>query len=143
VNVPLEFRVLGPLKVRAGERRLNLGGLKQRAVLAVLLLDANRVVSFERLVDDVWASRRAGSGRSAFAQSAACSRACSIRRTTATSSTRSVMTGIRWARSSSWASQPSRAAAYAFEPLPKTSTGKVQKHVLRARVDDPTTRDAV
>ncbi len=30
-----------------------------------------------------------------------------------------------------------------FEPLPKTSTGKVQKHVLRARVDDPTARDAL
>jgi DNA-binding SARP family transcriptional activator len=31
-----------------------LGGLKQRAVLALLLLDAGRVVSIDRLVDALW-----------------------------------------------------------------------------------------
>ncbi|HEX6699805.1 MAG TPA: BTAD domain-containing putative transcriptional regulator [Gaiellaceae bacterium] len=50
----MEFRILGPLEVREGERVLPLGGAKRRAVLAVLLLDANRVVSVERLVDGVW-----------------------------------------------------------------------------------------
>ena len=50
----MEFRILGPLEVREGERVLPLGGARRRAVLALLLLDANRVVSVERLVDGVW-----------------------------------------------------------------------------------------
>jgi len=41
----MEFRVLGPLEVRAGDRPLPLGGERQRAVLALLLLSANRVVA--------------------------------------------------------------------------------------------------
>ena len=49
------FRVLGPLEVRRRRARtLALGGAKQRAVLAVLLLRAGEVVSVERLVDEVW-----------------------------------------------------------------------------------------
>ncbi len=35
-------------------RSLDLGGRRQRALLARLLLDANRVVSVERLIDDLW-----------------------------------------------------------------------------------------
>ena len=50
----MEFRILGPLEVRDGERVLPLGGARRRAVLALLLLEANRVVSVERLVDGVW-----------------------------------------------------------------------------------------
>jgi DNA-binding SARP family transcriptional activator/tetratricopeptide (TPR) repeat protein len=50
----VEFRILGPLEVRDGERVLPLGGPRRRAVLALLLLDTNRVVSVERLVDGVW-----------------------------------------------------------------------------------------
>src|ERR687897_2833699 len=50
----MEFRVLGPLEVFADGQRLRLGGRKQRAVLAVLLLHANQVVPRERLIDDVW-----------------------------------------------------------------------------------------
>jgi DNA-binding SARP family transcriptional activator len=50
----LEFRVLGPLEVAAHDRLLDLGGPKQRALLAVLLLHANDVVATERLIDDVW-----------------------------------------------------------------------------------------
>jgi len=50
----MEFRVLGPLDVRLGGETLALGGGKQRAVLAVLLLRAGEVVSVERLVDEVW-----------------------------------------------------------------------------------------
>ena len=41
----MDFRVLGPLEVWDGDRPLSLGGAKQRALLAMLLLDANRVVS--------------------------------------------------------------------------------------------------
>ena len=53
----LEFRVLGPLQVERDGRLLPLGGLKQRGVLALLLLDRNRVVSRDRLVDMLWGER--------------------------------------------------------------------------------------
>lgn len=49
-----EFRLLGSLEVRTGARPLSLGGLKQRALLALLLLNANRVVARERMVDELW-----------------------------------------------------------------------------------------
>ena len=44
----MEFRVLGPLEVRYGERSLPLAGAKLRALLALLLLKANQVVSRAR-----------------------------------------------------------------------------------------------
>jgi len=50
----MEFRLLGPLEVRDGTTRVPLGGRKQRALLARLLLEAGRTVSVERLVDDLW-----------------------------------------------------------------------------------------
>jgi DNA-binding SARP family transcriptional activator len=50
----VEFRILGPLEVAAGERLLELGRPKQRAVLAILLVHANRTVSLEHLVDELW-----------------------------------------------------------------------------------------
>jgi predicted ATPase/DNA-binding SARP family transcriptional activator len=51
----VEFRVLGPLEVLDAQgRRLALGGPKQRALLAVLLLHAGQVVAVERLVDELW-----------------------------------------------------------------------------------------
>ena len=50
----MEFRLLGPLEVWDGERAIPLGGPKQRAVLAHLLLHANEVVSTDALIDDIW-----------------------------------------------------------------------------------------
>lgn len=50
----LDFRVLGPLQVAANGMLLPLGGAKQRAVLALLLLHANEVLSIDRLIDEVW-----------------------------------------------------------------------------------------
>jgi DNA-binding SARP family transcriptional activator/DNA-binding GntR family transcriptional regulator len=50
----MEFRLLGPLEAVEGEARLTLGSRKARALLARLLLDANRTVSVQRLVDDLW-----------------------------------------------------------------------------------------
>ena len=50
----MEYRVLGPLEVRDGERSLPLAGAKQRALLALLLLNAGRVVSRDRLIDELW-----------------------------------------------------------------------------------------
>ncbi len=51
----LEFRLLGPLEVLADGSPISLGGPKQRATLAILLLHANRVVSVDRLADDLYA----------------------------------------------------------------------------------------
>jgi DNA-binding SARP family transcriptional activator len=50
----MEFRVLGPLEVSEEGRQIALGGLKQRALLALLLLHANEVVSRDRLIDELW-----------------------------------------------------------------------------------------
>ncbi len=50
----MEFRILGPLEAHAGGRALNLGGLRQRRILAALLLHANRPVSLGRLVASAW-----------------------------------------------------------------------------------------
>ena len=51
---PVQFRVLGPLEVDAGDGPIPLGGPKQRAVLANLLIRANQVVPADVLIDDVW-----------------------------------------------------------------------------------------
>jgi Transcriptional regulatory protein, C terminal len=51
---PVEFRILGPLAVRAGPDRLELGGARQQVALAVLLLNANHVVSVGRLLEAVY-----------------------------------------------------------------------------------------
>jgi DNA-binding SARP family transcriptional activator len=50
----LEFRILGPLEVVGEHGPLRLGGPKQRATLAILLLNVNRVVSVDRLADDLY-----------------------------------------------------------------------------------------
>jgi DNA-binding SARP family transcriptional activator len=50
----LEIRLLGPLEVRDGERAVEIRRRKQRALLAVLALNAGRVVSRDRLVDQLW-----------------------------------------------------------------------------------------
>ncbi|WP_328857484.1 AAA family ATPase [Williamsia herbipolensis] len=50
----MEYRLLGHMDVRAGARDVVLGGLKQRAVLAVLLLNAGSTVDIDRLVDAIW-----------------------------------------------------------------------------------------
>jgi DNA-binding SARP family transcriptional activator len=49
-----EFHILGPLGVRSGGRPAALGGPKERALLALLVLHANRVLSTDRLVEELW-----------------------------------------------------------------------------------------
>ena len=49
-----EFRILGPLEALVDGSPVDLGGQRQRALLAALLLRAGQVVPTERLVDDVW-----------------------------------------------------------------------------------------
>ncbi len=50
----MEFRILGPLDVVDDGRPAVLTGGKQKALLALLLLHAGRVVPVDRLVDDLW-----------------------------------------------------------------------------------------
>src|SRR5438034_4609120 len=50
----MDFRILGPLEVSTQGESLDLGGQKQRALLAALLLEANRVVSQDRLIEALW-----------------------------------------------------------------------------------------
>ena len=50
----MEFRVLGPLEVVDEGRVLPLGGGRQLALFAYLLLHANEAVSVDRLVDELW-----------------------------------------------------------------------------------------
>src|SRR5262249_59229642 len=59
----MEFAVLGPVEVRIDGRVLPLGGPKQRALLALLLLNANKAVSRDRLVDGLWGERPPASAR--------------------------------------------------------------------------------
>jgi DNA-binding SARP family transcriptional activator len=49
-----EFRILGPLEVEGESGPIALGGQKQRALLAALLLEAGRVVATDRLIDLLW-----------------------------------------------------------------------------------------
>ena len=62
----MEFRILGPLEVLDNGHRLELGGAKQRALLAILLLHANEVVSTDRLIDALWEEDAPETGRKAL-----------------------------------------------------------------------------
>jgi len=50
----LEFLILGPLEVRTDGRLVPVQGFRQRALLAMLLLHANEVVTSGRLLDELW-----------------------------------------------------------------------------------------
>ncbi len=50
----MEFGILGPVEIRVDGRPIPLGGPKQRALLATLLLHRGHVVPAERLIDDLW-----------------------------------------------------------------------------------------
>ncbi len=53
-DVRLEFGVLGPLQVSAGGASMPLGTPKQRAVLAMLVINRNRPVGIDSLINAVW-----------------------------------------------------------------------------------------
>src|SRR5215469_3896431 len=61
----MQFRILGPLEVADGDRLVSLPGA-QRSVLALLLLNANEVVSADRLIDELWGDEVPESGRTAL-----------------------------------------------------------------------------
>src|SRR3954447_2062436 len=50
----MDFKILGPLEVRAGEQDVTCKSAKQRLLLSVLLLHANEVVSSDQLIDVLW-----------------------------------------------------------------------------------------
>jgi DNA-binding SARP family transcriptional activator/ABC-type transport system substrate-binding protein len=56
----MEFRLLGPVEVLRDGRPVALGGAKPRALLGLLLLHANEVVSRDRLIDELWGDRPPG-----------------------------------------------------------------------------------
>jgi DNA-binding SARP family transcriptional activator len=65
----MEFRLLGPVEVVDSDGLAVALGQRPRTVLALLLLDANEVVSTDRLIDGIWAeatppASAAGSPRS-------------------------------------------------------------------------------
>jgi DNA-binding SARP family transcriptional activator len=63
----MEFRVLGPLEVvDDGGRPIPLGGARQRALLAALLLHANETVARDRLMDELWGDQPPASGAKAL-----------------------------------------------------------------------------
>jgi DNA-binding SARP family transcriptional activator len=50
----MEFRILGPLDVRDGDQALELASGRQRALLALLIVNANETVSTDRIVEELW-----------------------------------------------------------------------------------------
>ena len=59
----IEYRALGSLAARSGEEAASLGGPKQRMVLALLLVNVNRVTPIDRLIDGVWGERPPNAAR--------------------------------------------------------------------------------
>jgi DNA-binding SARP family transcriptional activator len=60
----MDFRVLGPVEVRHdGEALAMGGGSKQRSILALLVVNAGRPVSLERIVDGVYGEDAAEGAR--------------------------------------------------------------------------------
>jgi DNA-binding SARP family transcriptional activator len=53
----MDFRILGPLEVVHDGRAIPLGGARQRALLAVLLLHANETLTSDTLLDRLWGER--------------------------------------------------------------------------------------
>ena len=59
----MEFRVLGPLEVVASGQPLGLGTPRQRLLLGLLLLRTGEVVSYDRLVQELWDDDPPGTAR--------------------------------------------------------------------------------
>jgi predicted ATPase/DNA-binding SARP family transcriptional activator len=65
--VAVEFRVLGEVEVLVDGRGLDVGHARQRCVLVSLLVDVNRLVSTDQLIDRVWADEPPNKARNALA----------------------------------------------------------------------------
>jgi DNA-binding SARP family transcriptional activator/tetratricopeptide (TPR) repeat protein len=62
----MDFRILGPLEVRDGGRVVPVRGPRKRALLALLLVNANEAVSDDRLVEELWRDETPASGSAAL-----------------------------------------------------------------------------
>jgi DNA-binding SARP family transcriptional activator len=62
----VDFRILGPLEVWHDGSLVPVQGPKQRALLAVLVLNANEIVSTDRLVDQLWGAEQPDAGGAAL-----------------------------------------------------------------------------
>jgi DNA-binding SARP family transcriptional activator len=62
----MQFRILGLLEVVDGDSVVRLAGVKQRALLALLLLNVNEVVSSDRLIEALWGEHLPVSGAKAL-----------------------------------------------------------------------------
>lgn len=58
----MNWRVLGPLQVRIKGQWTGLAGPKQRAILGLLLVNANQVVPFDVVLEEVWGDRQPSGG---------------------------------------------------------------------------------
>ena len=65
--MPVEFSVLGPVEVMEDGRRLAVASGRQRSLLALLLMHPNRIVSTERIIDELWGDEPPGSGAKTIA----------------------------------------------------------------------------
>ncbi|TDV43161.1 AfsR/SARP family transcriptional regulator [Actinophytocola oryzae] len=63
-NEPVRFELLGPVAVVCGDRRVQLRAHRHRVILSTLLLEANRVVSGDTLVDSIWEAQPPVTARS-------------------------------------------------------------------------------
>lgn len=50
----VEYAILGPLEVRDGDRIVEIPGLKERAILGLLVVEAGTVVSADQMVFELW-----------------------------------------------------------------------------------------
>jgi DNA-binding SARP family transcriptional activator len=62
----VDFRILGPLEVTHDGREVPVAGARQRELLALLLLEAGRVVSADRLMDALWGEHQPAAGGAAL-----------------------------------------------------------------------------
>ncbi len=56
----IRYAILGPVELRDGERSAAVGGPRQAALLALLLVNANRALSTDRLIDALWGDQAVG-----------------------------------------------------------------------------------
>ena len=59
----MDFQILGPIAVLDEGRVVALGGSRQRALLALMLLHANETLSTDRLIDELWGEDASGGAR--------------------------------------------------------------------------------
>lgn len=70
----MEFWILGPLGVWEEGRQIRLAGSRRRALLALFLLNANQVISSDRLIEELWEAEPPDSGAKALGCYAAITR---------------------------------------------------------------------